>query len=195
MPPYNWQIDPLPLIQQFEDRHHNPTAGALFAWAVWTLDSLHYLDDLDRFFDASPIPMAGHRPDVVDVAHARWATNTSITSLDLCAAGLGRVFCGHMGPRELDIQEFFSNATRRGLLPQVAQQWLGGISTDPQYRTVKSVRNSLTHSRLNRHFSMPYQRLRLEVDAIQLPVRNIVEIARDLAIHHVSDFIQLLPQI
>lgn len=195
MPPYNWQADPFKLIQQFETRHNNPAAGALFAWAVWTVDCLHYLDDLDQAFDGSRIPIAGHMPDVVDVAHARWVTGTSITSLDLCAAGLGRAFCGQNGKRELDIGDF--NDTRKAQLPLDAQQWIDRIHEDSNYKQVKSARDWLTHSRLNRHFFIggPPQRLTLEFDSTRLPVRDLIELARDLATRHVSDFLQILPQL
>lgn len=106
MPPHNWQVDPLELIRQFEDRHNSPAGGALLLWAVWTVDSLHYLDDLDLAFTGSLLEMAGHDPSMIDVAHARWAAGTSISSLDLCAAGLGRTFCGQTQPRELDLGNF-----------------------------------------------------------------------------------------
>ena len=97
------------LIQSFETRHTNPSAGALFAWAASTMESLHYLDDIDRVYDTSHTVVGAHHADVVDVAHARWATSTCITALDLCAAGLGRSFCAHSGPRERDLACFDSN--------------------------------------------------------------------------------------
>jgi len=150
MPPYIWQVDPIPLIQQFETRHNNPTAGALFSWAVSTVDCLYYLDDIDRNFDGTGLSIAGHKPDVVDVAHARWATSTAITSLDLCAAGLGRAFCGHGGARELDISDMITS--RKAQLPPDAKQWIDSVREDPKYNDVKSARDWLTHSRLKRHF-------------------------------------------
>ena len=206
MPSYNWLIDPVNLIQQFEARHNSSAAGALFAWAVWAVDSLHYLDDLDQAFDVSHVPLADHRPDVVDVAHARWATGTSITSLDLCAAGLGRAFCAHNGMYELDLGDFDPAASksrpivaRRTHLPPNAQQWIDRVLADPQYIEAKSARDWLTHSRLRRHFFLsiggPPQRLTLEFGTTQLPVRGLIELARDLATRHVSDFLQLLPQL
>lgn len=197
MPPYKWVFDPISLIQQFENQHSNPNAGALFAWAVSTVDSLYYLDDLDRNFDISGIPIARHRPDVVDVAHARWATSTAITSLDLCAAGLGRTFCGHIGQHELDIADI--NVTRRAQLPLDAQQWLDDVRADSQYNDVKSARDWLIHSRLKRHFFLSVgsspQRINLEINSVQLPVRDLVELARDLATRHVSAFISILPNL
>lgn len=206
MPPHNWPVDPVDLIRQFEARHNSPAAGALFAWAVWAVDSLHYLDDLDRAFDGSRVPLAGHRPDVVDVSHARWATGTSITSLDLCAAGLGRAFCPHARMRELDLGNFDPAANgsrsvpaRRAQLPPDAQQWIDRVLADPQYNEAKSARDWLTHSRLIRHFVLAAgglpQRLTLEFGSSRLPVRGLIELARDLATRHVSGFLQLLPQL
>ncbi len=61
MPPYTWQIDPVGVIQKFEARHNNPNAGALFAWAVWTVDYLYYLDDLDQDFNNSGVSVGWSR--------------------------------------------------------------------------------------------------------------------------------------
>jgi hypothetical protein len=197
MPPYDWQIDPVSIIQNFEARHNNPDAGALLIWAVSTVDCLYYLDDLDQEFNTSGSSMAGHRPDVIDVAHARWATSSAITSLDLCAAGLGRVFCANTGTHELDVGDF--NAARRAQLPPLAQQWLDRVRADSHYYEVKSARDWLTHSRLRRHFSLstkgPRHRIKLEFNATQLPVRDLIELARELATWHVSGLFQILDHI
>src|SRR5262245_44570593 len=103
MPPYQWTTEPLAEIQAFETRRSSPAAGALFMWAVWAVDSLHYLDDVDLSHEKSHLAVGGHRPDVIDVAHARWVTSTCVTAIDLCAAGLGRAFCGHQGAHEFDL--------------------------------------------------------------------------------------------
>ncbi len=141
MPPFNWRVDPTELIKSFEDRHQNPASGALFFWAVWAVDSLHYLDDIDRTYDTTPTTIADHRPDVVDVAHARWATATSITALDLCAAGLGRAFCQHQRKNDLALKKFApntpSNQARRAKLPPTARKWVDAVHADPQYKTIK----------------------------------------------------------
>jgi hypothetical protein len=84
------------LAQTFEARHQVPDAGALFLWAAWTVESLQYLDEIDLAYELDP-PAGGHHCDIIDVAHARWATTTSITALDLCAAGLGQAFFEHQG--------------------------------------------------------------------------------------------------
>lgn len=205
MPPIRWVSDPIVVIQSFEGRHRSPSAGALFAWAASTTESLHYLDDIDQAYDASRTVAGAHRADVVDVAHARWATSACITALDLCAAGLGRSFCVHSGPRELDLACFDSSqpskrqAAWRARLPQLALQWVDCVLTDADYKKVKAARDWLIHSRLNRHFSMslggPPQRLKLELQSTQLEVRHIVKVARDIATQHVSAFLGLLPNL
>jgi hypothetical protein len=160
-------------IKRFEARHNKPDAGALFAWAAWAVDCLHYLDDVDRAFDVSLAPVGGHKPDVVDAAHARWATSTCITALDLCAAALARAFCGHKGLLELGLRDFDTTAnqssrklTRLSELPPATKQWVSDLLADPDYEAVKTARNSLTHSRVKRHFTLhtsaPPQRLQLE---------------------------------
>jgi hypothetical protein len=93
-------------ISEFEARNRNPEAGALLSVAVWAVDSLYYLGDLDQSLDPSQAMVGGHSADVVDVAHARWAVMSCITALDLCAAGLGRALCRHKNKRELALGDF-----------------------------------------------------------------------------------------
>jgi len=57
MPPLVWTCNPASAIPDFESRHKNVDAGALFAWAQYTVESLHYLDDTDRAFDSSHAPL------------------------------------------------------------------------------------------------------------------------------------------
>jgi hypothetical protein len=205
MPPFKWTSDPIELIQSFETRHKNPFSGALFAWAVWTVESLHYLDDIDRAYETSHAVSGAHRLDVVDVAHARWATGTCITALDLCAAGLGRSFCAHNQPRELDLAGFDPSKpskrqdARRTLLPAPARQWVDEVCADVHYKQIKGARDWLVHSRLIRHFTLdaggPLQRLKLEIETTQFGVRHVVEVARDVATQHVAAFLALLPRL
>ena len=117
MPPMTWVAEPMAAIVKFEIRHDSPEAGALFQWAVATVNSLHYLDDIDKAYDQSRTTM-GHNPAVVDVAHVRWATSTCITALDLCAAGLGRAFCDHRDQRDLDLADFGRSKQPRPIRPR-----------------------------------------------------------------------------
>src|SRR5687767_5672408 len=112
MPPFKWTTTPIVMVQSFEARHKDGgEAGALFVWAAWTVESLHYLADLDAAYALNG-PIAGHHTDVVDVAHTRWATSAAITAIDLCAAGLGRAYCKWTGPNEFDLGDFYPQ--RRG---------------------------------------------------------------------------------
>jgi len=206
MPPFSWPYECIQQVQKFEEKHRKPDASALFAWAAWTVDCLHYLDDVDTAFNLSPMSLSGHRPDVVDVAHARWATSTSITATDLCAAGLARAFCGHTGPKEIDLGDFDlttkssrRKSARRAQLPPRALLWIDRVIGDPDYATIKDARDWLTHSRLRRHFTLdtggPPQRLELELPCGRLPVRRLVELSRDVATRHVSDLLSVLPSL
>jgi hypothetical protein len=93
MPPLEWPVDPIPVNQQFAPRRNCQEAGALLNFAVWTAESVTYLPDVDCRDDLSTPTINGHAAHVVDVAHTRWAVGSCITTLDLCAAALGRALC------------------------------------------------------------------------------------------------------
>ena len=207
MPVYSWATDPMDLIRPFESRLAQPDAAALFAWAAWSVDSLHYLADVDHDYDISHSVVGGHRPDVVDVAHARWATGTCITSLDLCAAGVGRAYCGYKSAHELALPNFDPSnkrhlkrvEARRAALPPAARQWIDVVLADPRYAEIKAARDWLVHSRIRRHFTLaaggPPQRLRIDLATTRPGVRQVVEDARDLATQSVSRLLAMLPHL
>jgi hypothetical protein len=97
MPAHEWIPEPITIIQRFEQAVSNPDAGALVMWALWSVESLHYLQDIHRDFDRTRKAVGGYPPDMVDVAHVRWAAGTAVTALDLCAAAFARAFCAHTG--------------------------------------------------------------------------------------------------
>jgi hypothetical protein len=213
MPPLNWPLDANKVIHEFEVRHPDPEAGALFSFAVAGIDSLCYLDDLDQEYDRSRKPVGSYPHDVIDVAHCRWATGTCFTALDLCAAGLGRIFCGNRGPRELSITHFDPGSCsydpvrlercekRRSRLPADALNWIDAVVSDPDYIKIKKTRHSLTHARLQRHWNFPLaagvpDRLELLIDDSQrLGARAIVTLARDVATKHVIVLLKELPNL
>jgi hypothetical protein len=219
MPPYTWPNNPGPVIQSFEARRGTPEAGALFVWAVRTVESLHYLDDMDHVYNTSFTVINGHSHEVLDVAHARWATSTCITALDLCAAGLGRSFCGHTSQHELNLIDFAGRklsflrtfrfcfrrsqpakrAARYKQLPTPAAQWVDSVLADADYKRIKATRNWLVHSRLPLHYTIapggPRVRLKLGKADSQIGVRDLVVMARHVATRHVSAFVNLLPGI
>ena len=205
MPRYTWAADPNKIISGFETRHAQPDSGALLAWAVLSVESLHYLADIDRDYEVSHQVVGGHSRDIADVAHARWATGTCITSFDLCAAALGRTFCGHKSSRELALPDFdTSKASKKApkllaALPRPGRDWMRDLLSDARYKEIKTARDWLTHSRVRRHFTIapggPPQRLRIDLANTRLSIREVVEHARDLATETVAKLLVVLPQL
>jgi hypothetical protein len=205
MPTFNWPADPGPEIQAFAQRHSNAEAGLLLIWATSCIDALPYLDEIDLAFDRTRKVSGSHRPDIVDLAHARWATGTCITALDLCVAAIGRALLKHPGPTELDLGDFTPSTRnakpvdrRRSATPPSALAWIDAILNDPEFPKLNDARHALTHRRLPVQLTLtfgegPGKRLDLEVLGQQVPLRQLVEQARDFASSQVPAFIALLP--
>lgn len=139
MPPHTWATDAMRVAQTLEAKViGSEEAGALIAHAAWCVDALHYQLDLDARSRAES--SLGHNADTADVAHVRWATSTAITALDLCAAALGRVYCGVTGPHEHDLRTFDeasrdakrARAARAAMaaLPVSASAWVRAVLAD-----------------------------------------------------------------
>lgn len=204
MPSAHWQTKPSEAIVAFEKRHPNPEAGALLLWAYSSADALHYLADLDAAYETSRSVPGGHPPDIVDVAHVRWAAGTCITALDLCAAGLARAFGGHPGPKEFDLGDFSrtppSKATTTVInaIPPPAFRWIHAVLADSAFVEMKAARDTLTHRRLPRHLyaslgsTASDPRLDLQVGTQRIPARRLIEDARDLATRHLGNLLTLL---
>ena len=113
MPPINWPIEPVTIVNEFATRHGFANHSGLILHGVWAVDSLHYLAEIDAQDNLSCDTIHGYPPDRIDVAHVRWATGTCITALDLCAAGLGRILCGHTATKELAVSDFAPKLLRQ----------------------------------------------------------------------------------
>ena len=123
MPLMQWHKSPMEIVQAYEIRHPGSNIGPLAMWAAWSVESLHYLADIDQLQIGYPASVAGHHADVIDIAHVRWATGTAITSLDLCAATAGRLFCGSTKTVELDLRAFQTYKRKhRGLLRRIQKR-------------------------------------------------------------------------
>lgn len=201
-------------IQAFKDRGGSDEAGIRFGWAARAVESLHYLDYIDREYGDSPPP--GHRGEVVDVAHVRWATSTAITALDLCAAGLGLAFCGITGsnkeemavvwldPKDRKGRDRKGKALRqvegyRKDLPAAATTWVDDLLADPRYRQIKQIRKDLIHSWIPRHLTIlaggqeGRERVKMDMGGSRVSVRTVIENARDVADDHVTRLLDILP--
>lgn len=194
MPLFAWPGNPIKVVQDFEARHSSPEAGALILFALRAVDSLYYLQDVDRNDDLSKGTINGHAPDVVDVAHARWATTTCVTALDLCAAGLGRALCGNTKSRELDLVQL-SQAKNpwRCQLPPAAAVWVDAALSDARYKQIVEARNLLIHARVTRHFSMPRQRLRLGLTSGPIDVPTLIERSLEVGTEKALELVNQLP--
>ena len=205
-----WTKCPNTVIQDYNTRHGQNLSSPLSRWATFVVEEIYYLDDLDSNLNIHPNSAGSHNPDVIDMAHGRWAAGTAITALDLCAAALARQYCNWTGRNELSLRHFDINAAsgkkrkqtlaRRGNLPQAALTWVDGVLADPRYQTVLNARHSLTHSRLPRHYyisSGDPNRERMDFgittnnNQIQIGVRDLVLESRDLAGEHVDRFLRV----
>jgi len=201
MPPVHWPVDPVTVVNDFATKRNLVNHGALILHGVWAVDSLHYLAEIDSQDDLSEDTINGYPPDRVDVAHIRWATATCITALDLCAAGLGRILCGHIDRKELCVTDFSGKANRsengalRPMLPVSVLNWLDDIMSDGDYKAVKATRNALTHGLIRRHFMLPRRRLDIQVGSIRFDVPALLAISRDTAEKHIGKLLDILPKI
>ena len=161
MPGHVWSV-PVDSVCKFVETT-SPEAGALLLWSTWTVDALYYLTDIDHqvFSGAMGSLLERHDRQVVDIAHARWASGGAITAIDLCAAVLGRLHCGITGPRECDLEELLRPA-RIARLPLGAQAWANTVQSDPDYAVIKNARDPLTHRRVKRLLKLSLPRALLD---------------------------------
>jgi hypothetical protein len=195
-----WPRQPIEIVQAFEARRTGRgSIGALVLWAVWGVESLHYLDDLDYDHHSRLRNNPPHHPDVKDISHIRWATGTSISSLDLCAAALGRECCAWGKIQELDLRDFDPTSTskkiskRRAMLPTPALHWIDGVLSDSRYLEVHGARNPPTQSRLIRNFFL-HQPTEFKISATgnAITARDLVILSKDLATDQVKAFLEVL---
>lgn len=205
MPAMSWAKNPVSVAQAYEARHGQTPLSPLFMWAVWAVDGLHYLDDVDASQANYPNSVGAHHPDIIDIAHVRWATGTAITALDLCAAALGRICCGWNKKNELDLRDFDPQAkprvatTFRSALPASMLTWVDSVLADARYKNIQGARNPLTHASMSRHLSrggngghQSRTRFTILKTNSQFGARNLVTDSKDLASDHVNAFLQVV---
>ncbi len=202
VPPQQWTRDPMQVLQPLAASSQE--GGALVLWAVWCADALDYADAIDdEFFGQGNT--RGFQPEVIDLAHVRWAAGTASTAIDLCAAALGSWYCGVLaGAHQLDLRKIRPWAhnknvsATRAKLPPAGRAWVRRTWVDADYKTLLALRNPFTHSRLPRHLTRPTSGHSGRT-AFPLPPRpgssptidsrTAVLVARDVARVHVQDFL------
>lgn len=181
--------------------------GDHYVWAINAIKGLHWLAHVDDWaFQGARENLGGRDPDVIDVAHVRWATTTAITAIDLCAFDLAvRHGC----------QEFWTeNAPTFGKLRKELkahgisrrdEDWLDSVHSDPDYKLLRRrVRDPLTHRLMIRtaliRMGKPVghdERTRFELERDGPPgerpdARELIHLALDVAERHVGEFRRIL---
>jgi hypothetical protein len=153
--PHEWASDAKAISQRLSGG-----ASARISFAVECVNGLHYLSDIDG--QLVPLDAAtdvlGHNWQVVDMAHVRWAAGSAITALDLCAAALGRLYCGVSGEdaRDLDL-EGIKRREHRDVLraaPGDPAEWAARVRGDRRYSDLLDLRHQLTHRVRPRHYKV-----------------------------------------
>jgi hypothetical protein len=203
MPSHKWSQEPGDVIAAFEKKYCKPDGTALLAWAFMCCDTLYYLDHLDSAPTLYSANSFTFHQDFVDIAHARWATVTAITALDVAFAGLARTLGRYHGNLELDLRDYQNpNRVSRPILqhlPVVVRNWLHNLTADTNYKLILGLRNALVHRRIPRRLFInvggthPGKRLELMIGSTSLPTDRVVAIARELATKHLGDLLVILP--
>jgi hypothetical protein len=182
-----------------------------FDWAVWAAESSNYLEKLDACHPGEPISPSATHPDLVDIAHVRWATANAITAIDLCAATIGHLFCPPQGTKELSLRDFDNTlkrtakdkaevVSRRSSLPQGFLRWIEETLADQRYIDLHGARNPFTHSWLQRHVSIGgtghegRTQFTVRGTSHRMNARDMVVGSASLALDRVRAFVEVVDQ-
>jgi hypothetical protein len=203
---FQWPQLPTDVVRAYEGRRPGRgEAGALILWATWTVEGLLYLDELDNRHHGQCLSVPGD-PNIINIAHVRWATGSAITALDLCAAALGRDYCGNNVGQEFDMRDFDVSAAKKearkkeigaqvARLPVAAAAWIDAVVGDQRYKDVQGARNPLTHARLKRQLYMSgpnHTEFVVAATGNALRTRELVCRSRDLATERVAAFLAVI---
>lgn len=194
--------------------------GHLATAAGRAVESLIYLAELDDGRFGGVWFADGHPNDAVDDGHVRWAATSSLTSLDLCIAAAGRLggFSRRPPRGEDSIRDFYrvnslgAVEDERHLVTPPWRTWIDNVVADNHYLTLLRVRNSLVHAdalRIVHGTTGPISghalRYGYNVGPLVAPAgptthtkimaREIVVLARDIALTHVAAFVTVLRSI
>jgi hypothetical protein len=200
-----WIRPPIGIVREYEARRTGRgDVGALILWATWTVEGMYYLSDLDEFKERGGLPMDAHHPDIVNISHVRWATSSSITAVDLCAAALARECCGWNDDKESDLRDFDSSLRPRksqrfrNALSTSALTWVDRVLSDQRYKEIQGARNPLTHSRLIRRLYSTgpnYTEFVVASTGSALTTRDLVLHSRNFAKESVAEFLKVVETI
>lgn len=181
-------------------------SGALIMTAIWAVESLHYLEAVDvHVFSGDAIYPLGWDSQIVDLAHARWASGTAMTALDLCAAVIARR--QRIPPRRAGEEADIGTLRRqRATLTTSQASWLGAVDSDRDYLAIEEVRHALIHRRLPRTVYATSaaaaaadprpghlrERTDLAIAGGTIPTRAVIERSRVMSQRLVDAFLRLV---
>jgi hypothetical protein len=208
---YQWKQDPADAIRAIEKRRgRTREASALAFWARMSVESLHYLADMDDAVAHGSTPFLDHKSEIVDMANVYAATATAFAALDRCAGVLGQLYVHKKKPRnQTSLAQLRpwshrkDTEKRRAKLPADGRRWVRGVWIDLRYQKLKELRHPLTHHALNRtlvvtfgeikpHETRMSLRRHKAPSAPHIDSREIIVEARDSATEHVEAFFALV---
>jgi hypothetical protein len=175
-------------------------------WARQSVDALWWLAEVDDWaFSANRENIGEHDPDTIDIAHARWATGTAKTAIDLCVAdaAVGNNVIGFWGDA---LDEFAHPPVAKTLhdkhkakLPPEVALWLSELLADPAYGDLEAARHAFTHRMTGRTATIrtrqPEGHQDRESFAVRIrsihgrpDARALVLFSRDVATRHVETY-------
>jgi hypothetical protein len=149
---YSWMNDPIVRIRCYEGRSvrsgSRADSSAIAMWAVWTVDSLYYLEEVVESVRTGPNFYAPHNPSTKAVAHLRWAAGSAITSIDLCAAVAARELGIWTGGNEFNARQLVSKRSEplASSWPSQMLGWIDRLKSDVNYPIILAARHPLTRS-------------------------------------------------
>jgi hypothetical protein len=176
-----------------------------YGWAIDALQSLSWLASVDAGAFSGGQGPTGWDPRIIDVAHARWATSTAITAIDLCVAETAVKLCGvdFWSKRLPDAKEVMRQLRALSkICPSdaisSAIEWVEKLQSDNGHQALRRyARNPLTHSFVVRSAMIGGGRTPFEVDPAE-PAESrpdppaLIARSTKLAEKHIAEFRRLI---
>ncbi len=197
MPEIKWNRNCVEVVSDFHIRNQDLGISPFVVWAASTAEGLMYLADMDSLVtQLLNDNLLNHSSIVVDESHARWAAGSAVTAVDLCAAALGKQYCGNTGNHELDMRKFdqsiAKNTSRRNQLPTQFLHWVDKYTADQRYQEIQPARNHFTHKWLSRHIQPGRTAFRISTNHNFKSADDIVRDSANFAADGVQEFLDIL---
>jgi uncharacterized integral membrane protein len=123
----------------------NDDAGRCLRWATQATQALDYLKDLHKALPKSRELPDGHDVLAIQVAHARWASATSMTAIDLCAAALGYLYLPRRGKDAYyDFRLLRKKITTVRTHPGTTE-WIDQVNNNADFKLIDGIRDPIAY--------------------------------------------------